>query len=508
MDRNLDWLVPALRKLGELQQAPGRKYTRKYKKPIETITSFVRRLDGAEVPAVFEFILGHIADHLRAGGPMSTGFKQLADACAQHIYAVRNLEVIRKHFFWQDTRYDLEAARAEALFVMAFFKHVGETTERSVDFCRMLLDEHAHWDETFVKNGRQNSQLDAYDCMPWLRTIMIAASSPVAVFMPQKWWLENIITAARDHDPEAQRCVRGIFELIRLIWEQVTVMSQTTYELMYGLPDATFRLDIPDDIRNFHLTLILSDANADWSAKQMQRTQQAVEQLAMKADDFIDWVLAHNHALGRSFNQKVEEMLHRPRYGLIKGGYDSVMVKLSPLQVTALTSFSFFPDNGSLDDLRVQFNRRTLGDRLCQFMLGFRDFSLVQPEMLFPAILGQRAQILTSILEYAVVDAMHSIICREPRKNEAGDDVPREKKRADRSPRREVIVRPFLRRLPLGHEASDAARDRALLELGWYLPEGVTFVQSHERYAGLPSQKPPPLFTYTDERFKQSIEED
>lgn len=505
MDRNLSWMVPELKKLFVRQQAPGSKYARMYRKPLERIETFFRRIDESEWSAVLEFIFGQIANHFRGGGAMSSGLKMLADAVALQVYTDRNLKVIRQHFFWQDTRTDMAEARAEALFVIAFFKLVGESEDQSIEFCQMILDEHAYWEETFVRNGSHSIPFDVFNSIPWIRAVLFAAAVPVADFMPQKRWLENIISAARYGDPEAKRCVQGIFELIRLVWESVTVMSQTAYVVLHGLPDRTFALDIPHDLRDFQMTLILSDSNADWAAKQMQHTQREQESLGLKANNFIDWVLSHTDALGRSFDRKVQEMLHQPRYGLLRNGYDSVLVQLSPLKLVALTSFSFYPDNGSLDDLRIQFNRKTLGDRLCQLMLQFRNFSLVDHETLFPKMILKRAEIFTSILEYAVVDAMHSIICREPRKNEAGDDVPREKSHDADQRRREVVVRPFLRRLPVGYTASDAARDRAFLELGWYLPDGVTFVQSHERYAGLPALKPPPLFTYTDEMFMRSI---
>ena len=505
MSQKYDLLLNPLKILSEPQTVPGRSGSRKYRKSVRFISNYFKHLDEVESESAYNFLIGAIAEHFRQGGDFSNGYKKLADQLVAQVYAKRLLDLIRNHFFWSEEIGDYSAAKAKTIFIMAFFRHVGETSERSVSFCKLILDDYAKYEERFVKSGRSDEELNIFDSMSFIYTLVLSVSVPVTQLMPQKLWFENVIAAAKQKDVEAKDCAKGIFELINMIWGRVPVMGQTYYELTYGEPDASYSYGDLSDLRGFPMRVILTDTLADWTSKQLERERSSGEKLALKANKFVVWFNDHVVEISESFENKYKEILDHPRYGLFKNGYDSVLINLSVLKVAVLSSFAFYPDGGSLNDMRIQVNRKTLGNRLCQFMLNFRDFSFSNTQVIFGAMNHEQQSTLTTILEYVIVDAMHSIVCRKPKKNMANENVKRVEQKILNAPKREVHVRPFLRRLPEGYQASDDARDHAYTELGWHLPEGVTFVQSHERWIGLPAERPAPLFSYTDERFMDSI---
>lgn len=257
----------------------------------------------------------------------------------------------------------------------------------------------------------------------------------------------------------------------------------------------TLLYDVPENLRQKLVGVVCRSINAH------EKRRQA-------SDDFRQRFLALGDGVRQVNELKAQQILDSARYLLRADGQDSCLVHVSPLVLANVQSFSFYPEGERYHDakLTIVVKEQSL---LLEFWGAIRDFRLSLPESALLNLDGFDRPFLIAVFECIVLDALHRILVGKRARNLEGVlvDKPERKEAGEGGvPRLKVNVRAFMRPLPIGFEASEAAERRSLAHFGFTPPEGWTFVKPHERYPELPAGKPAPLFEYSDATLLKRIE--
>ncbi|MFH1235878.1 MAG: hypothetical protein V1685_02985 [Parcubacteria group bacterium] len=509
MSKQTDPVIAEMRRI--LAVAPeggrGRQAQRAAITPSKRLVAHIGRQDRSTWPSIYGQIIQMIAEYFADGGPYSPVFKKLGELLAEQAFEAKDLDLIGECFLWEgEGEVELHRARARGILTMGFFRFLGNFVHHSLTFCQLAFDHHAALQEKVLRDGRSRMEEKPASHLgsPLLRVVYYSLSCSVSDHTPQKRWFENVVRAAAGGNQSAKASLQGILEIVRFVWGDVPVLDTEATGTENPVEDSTLCYD--DDFLTKPMRIVVHDDLVAVVEKYLARLRETSDDLGKSAHSFTEWFISHIPELAASFDRKCTEITERPRYGLRPFGFDSVLIEVSILQYYAMSSFAFYPEGEQFPNVKLQLNLLTFGKRINQLWAYVRDFSLELKREGLEIQYGSSMPFIRVVLEYVVVDALHRIICREPKQNLADEKVTREAA-SGTEPKKSVTVRPFLRRLPVGYRASDDARQQAFLQMGWELPEGVTFVQSHERWVGLPAEKPAPLFRYTDETIIQSIQE-
>ncbi|MFA6908255.1 MAG: hypothetical protein WC289_00015 [Patescibacteria group bacterium] len=403
-------------------------------------------------------------------------------------------------------------SKGQNLIGAAFYRFVGSTPEIALRFCRLLFRGQVQYIEEHrrrVAEGECTDDEFYEEDLPFIpHVIYLATSSPYSDSRPQKEWLLRIIELTDAGNHEAEDFLRRIIESLDYI--SVYLGSKTEVVAQEDLDGSTSRdefmlpnfQNLVSQIKN---QFIVPHRLRHVVVGLLRSMQREVAKDFAKSEIFGKWFMDHSSQLSAVFDSRQREILENPRYGIRPFGFDSVLVDVSPLNSVGIKSFSFHAEGECFPNVKLEVNVRKTGVGIFTYWAYFRDFTLHCDDEILNNWQNYDLSFLRAVFEYIIVDALFHIICREPQKNKAGEVVQRAAYSEDRVSRQQ-IVRPFLRRLPSGYRASDHARNLAFIYHGWVLPDGITFVQSHSRWANLPSTKPAPLFAYTDETVMKSIE--
>lgn len=453
-------------------------------------------------------------DYLLSGKPRKAreNFTLLGTALGEQALAWGDIDYLMKFCVHKAKDIGEALFSGQNVMVIAFYRFVGSTPEAALRLCRMLSKaqiQHVEAYDRRVASGTCTTDEYFDDDYPFIPDVIhLAAVSPCTDSKPQKEWLLRIIELADAGNREAENFLRWVLEILdyEAIYLHTSIEIITQEELdgrsladeiescVFQKRDSQGKTQLIIPNRLLHVVTGLVNKIERQTAKDLAR-----------CESFGAWFMNHRNELAAVFDARQQEIVEKPRYGIRPYGFDSAVVEVSPLNCIGIQSFSLHVEGERFPDVKIEVHVKKTGAGLCSLWAHFRDFTLQCNDHLLDNWQDFDHSFLRAVFEYVIVDALFHIVCREPRRNKAGEIVQRAAYREDRITKQQV-VRPFLRRLPLGYRASDHARKLAFIYQGWALPEGVTFVQSHSRWVGLPSTKPAPLFTYTDESIMKSIE--
>jgi hypothetical protein len=430
----------------------------------------------------------------------------LTRAIAEQILKRGDIPFMSHNLFLDGVMY-----KGQIFLAARFFAYVGSSLELTLQFCQLIFTYLIKQQESRME---EKSRLPLDDVTINVRAFIVSSMcAPALEQFTQKQWVNNIIEAADRGDNEATeyytatmaQCVYANLQGVRKRGEiidnepGVIVISQSEFNLR--CPTRAQQLVI--DYENPRIVV------ADHLINKIRRTNERVDrefkQMRTEATGFFQWFVEHTSEIGARFDEVGNMIISQPRYGVRPMGHDSFLVNTSPLQCIGITSFSFYPGGEQFPNLKIMVTVKKIGWGLCEFWMYLRDLELQAVDEIFLNLHGLDVSFLRSVLEYIVIDALHRIVVEKPQKNLADEKVERPDEQREIPSSHRVSIRPFIRRLPIGFQASDAARQMAFLHLGWNLPGGMTFVRSHDRWAGLPAGKPAPLFKYTDDAIRKSI---
>ena len=441
----------------------------------------------------------------------------LGDSIGEYAFRTANMAFLCSNFLDQQfppVDGNVELFTARQFIASRFYAYVGSSLDLTLEFCRMVFGYLIKNEETRVreKGKTVNDEIE----IRVRRSIIMSMCLPASENITQKRWVNNLLEATGRGNDEVEQFYTAAFELcvdadvsmkphfsgsVFGDPKGIRVMSQSALDA--GFQDTESKLHLVDWL-NLHVVVPdrLMPKIEQWVVENVDTWKRDT----LEATGFLKWFTSHTSQIGARFDELSNTILTKHRYGVRPMGFDSFLVNVSTLRCIGITSFSFYPEGEQFPNLKIAVTVRKTCYGLCQFWMYLRDFELTTVEDVFLNWHDTNVATVRSMLEYIVIDALHRIVVAKPEKNLDDDIVERSEELRDVTPTSmRVKVRPFIRRLPLGFEASDEARKLAFLQLGWNLMAGMTFVRSHDRWAGLPAGKPAPLFKYTDEVVRKSI---
>ncbi len=485
---------------------------RKCRQSIRHIVSMI--FDGPikDRKSVLRQVTELLAEFFYSGGHQSKKeeIRQLAYAIAERGLAENDISFFSCVESQSDYFSDDPYCQACNRLGVAYFRYFGRDLDTTMKFCRVFFQEHAKYFE--VASAREVPEpiyLNNYKDGGMFYLATQAATLPPIEQYPQKYWFNNLVRATAQGDKQAASYLKGAMSLVFFNTpEHYTIWSHS--ELVEWVGDDperqkqywSKRADPQNPI------IIIEDGMKGAFLEYWDRLTQEGYKLLDDCHRLEEWFKDNQAAISEVFDRRCQEILQKPKHLLRPFGYDSIMIRVSILNAVGIKSVSFHPEGERFPDCKLSVSKKGAGEIYLQVWAMFREFSLIARNQLLTGVSPIASkEFRNAIFEFIIVDALHRIIVGRPKKNLDNEKVERGKYQTSSEPRREVVVRPFIRRLPEGFSASDEARDYAFTHLGIDLPEGFTFVRSHERWIGLPEGKPAPLFSYSDDTIMRSIEQ-
>ncbi len=442
-------------------------------------------------------------------------FAQLSARLGEHALAWGNVRYLTDYFALRVSDPSDPKFWARNVLSAGFYRYIGSDVEHALRFCRLIFRATATFlaqaDQSVMAGNDPKQTKASYDAVSFSVLLLNAAGVATDSAAPQKLWLLCLIEAAMRGHREADEFVRSVVEGVEL----TAALSGNDLQL---ISDEELEASAPADpmkhMEHLFVTwpdqprIVLPEKHLTYIRNMRDRYFEKADRDLRESQAFANWFVASYDRLAAHYEGCRQEIEEHPRYGIRPFGYDSVRVRVSVLNMIGITGFAFHTEGECFPDVKLEVYVKKTAVGLCNLYAFFRKGELQCTDQMLDNWQGFDLDFLRSVLEFIVMDAMFRIVCKEASADEAGEKVTRSAAKRPVAQKQHQIVRPFLRRLPVGWQASDEARKRAFLHFGWSLPDGVTFVQSHERWVDLPAEKPAPVFTYTDKTIKQSIEED
>lgn len=453
--------------------------------------------------------------YIESGRPLRSGeaFNQLGAKLSEQAFEQGDLKFIAKYFALVKTDPSDSKFWARMVLCVGFYRYVGSSLELSLRFCRMIFREMATLvsrnDQAIMAGGESHRLKPTEDTVTASALLFSAASAGDHENGPQKLWLLRLIEAVDVGHRESEELVCSIIEILEMTSAmagiRLAMLSEDEILAMapsHPMERARYLFTAYTDkprlvLPSHHLAILKKLHSKIW--EKADRDISAAEEFGKWFEKSYPKVCAHFEAC----RQQIED---HPRYGIRPFGYDSVSVRVSVLKLIGITGFAFHTEGECFPDVKLELYVKKTGVGLCTLYAFYRKAELHCTDELLDNWQGFDQDYLRAVLEFIIMDAMHRIVCKDSVVDESGERVTRSVAKRDVAHKQHQVVRPFLRRLPSGWKASDDARKRAFLHFGWGLPEGITFVQSHERWVDQPVEKPAPVFIYTDDYIKRVVE--
>lgn len=496
----------------------------KIRKAIQRVVDYLAAQPASERGKTLNRIMAIMEREGFGKGPAHTSSCQrkhhlLSDSLVEHAVATGDAAYLCAHFCRSEPEQTKQRPSGfgyvfvREMFSRRFFTYVGSTLERSLWFAGFIFGELRRTDEM---HADQESSLTSEDLAIGRSIFRILTASlrlPDDASSVEKRWFVNLLEAASAGNKEALSYYLSTISCLHFIGENLSRRGVIPIREHYvhiikqsELVEVAHRE--ASDEKEFaklyephanDLRLVVPDRLYKAAVEIDTRRSQQHKRLQADAAALLEWVQNNKELIRDVSLQKVGDIKEHARYCVRPMGLDSLLVDVSPLRVPGIVAFSLFPEGERFPDVKLSIAcEKAYGPLLCQYWGAYRGFRITGRDVMFMNNAGLEIPLLREIFELIVLDALHRIIVGKPQKNLEGKGVKRGEVETERNAESRQNVRAFLRRLPIGYEASDEALQRAFLECGWTLPEGVTFVRSHERWIGLPEGKPAPLFRYTD----------
>ncbi|MFC1663332.1 hypothetical protein ACFL04_04200 [Patescibacteria group bacterium] len=516
MSKKKDVLAVSLRRFYSSAD-PG-----KIRKLARKIATFIRQQPMDEQGSTLMRLAKLISQTLKLDEAELEGYRERHIVLGKEVSRVfleqANMLLINRNFLsqLQPKQASLETFSGEMILRSGFCHQIGSSLTETLRFCRLIFAEVAKIDE------KESAELSTAELKasvsdnPNVAIIgFVFQSLAVAVDdgAPQKLWFTNLIEAAGKGNTEVDWYLESAQNIVAQFAvtqgrKSADVMAQKALDLQVkgATKSEKFRLFFVTDWSNPRI--VVPDRLYARVCRLHQRRTEKTERDMRAAAEFRRWFLGNADTISEVFDRWCREIVEKRRSWIRPMGCDSFLVKVTPLTAVGITSFSLYREDEQVPNVKLSLAiRKSGGNILSRYWAYLRDFQLVADNIIFENWQDFEMAYLRSVLEVIIVDAIHRVVVRPKTKDLSGEKIEREKLPARRNYEKRVVVRPFIRRLPLGHKASDAAKELAFLEIGLVLPDDVTYVQSHDRWAGLPEGKPAPMFVYTDDAVKKSVTE-
>ncbi|MBI4128804.1 MAG: hypothetical protein HY460_02020 [Parcubacteria group bacterium] len=240
-----------------------------------------------------------------------------------------------------------------------------------------------------------------------------------------------------------------------------------------------WRFCIPSDAVGFFNGVI-----AEYSARLVSSQKPLMGLLA--------WFGAGSDRFQQEAHRMWDDICTRPRYGLRPGGLDRIQIAIEALRDTGYVDLQFFPESMQFPEVQARYwlimngVHTTLRLTLDSPLLSLGNETLFKP--------GDFRLVMDSLLKFIALHCYWRIVMGDGRKVSLRG---RGMRNGDSVPRPHSVVRPHLRRLPVGYHPSREASTSCKDAFGTSLPSGFTFVQQHARGYEEEVERHAPIFSYT-----------
>lgn len=399
-------------------------------------------------------------------------------------------------------RYSPSEMRVAALmwFVLAFFRQVGENTASSIQFALFILEQCAILVE-LVKDPAM--PLDEQATRAKLgglayRLILESATAPPSTNTPSKYWIERLIEAT-ETDRAAEEVLKSVLAIMvlgdpenRFRWTTL----RDSREAVSAVMSARLSVGI-DGLAQDPLLLVSAQNRARFKLWQ-ERIQAESRRDKEKGERALEWFRTNQTAILEDTEKKLRGVTEQARRWFRPRGHDHVEIAVTPLNTAGIRAVVFRPENNTFPDVGIEVLVRKETPRLITFPTSLADLPTL-PLAALENVTHPDLPELRLLLMAVVADIMYRIAVE-------GDELRThrrwQKVGSDTSPLAEptIGVRPHIRRLPIGWQASAMAQARVETEWGIKLPLGVTFVSAHYRAGQLVYDLPTePVAVYGDD---------
>lgn len=429
---------------------------------------------------------------------------------------------------------------ARQWFTLEWYRFVGETEERSVQFALLLLERIGRLTQQATDSGElagaglrqllsrlgvDSEQLQSaltdpqyealvYGALAQLRdppeqatrrfldeyertpsgqvalmvdVLLECAASPTHHDTPSKWWLERLIEAS-SHDDVAGEVLTSVGRVLTMfrpdfrtdVFEQRDTSMEAAGEIVLErLLGGSRRLN-PTETPKLILSRKHSRLLREWNDRELRAD---AERQAGGNAVIARYVLQRDRFRAMT-EQRWTEICHRSRRGLLSKGKDHVDVHVVPLRNIGVRGIAFHPEGHEFPDVDVEIFIRKETPHLTAFRVPIAGILSMPDDILYALCHREHRDTLREMLHAVAIDAMHRIMVAEgkPRLRRSKRDASVEQRASGQTivelEAEESERRAHFRTLPQGHQVSAEARARALEQRGW-LPEGKTFVQAH-----------------------------
>jgi hypothetical protein len=390
---------------------------------------------------------------------------------------------------------ELKASALTTLF-MEIFRFIGDNVDRSTQFALQLLEKvgTSNIYLPFLDGKPDKKQLDAGHA---LFLVWDAAEAPPTAATPQKEWFHRLIEALDSNNSAAEDVFRSLIGILLIQKKDGKLVFLVTKESSTEEKLVNFYSNLPDRFSNPDIIFVTDPPHKKILDRWWERNVEQLSEIADKGDKLLEWFGAHELHLAETSSSKLDDIRHRPVRALRPHGYDHVEVNVLPLWGSGVRAVVFRPEKTTFPDVGLEILVRKETPHLITYQTSLKSLEKDLGEMEALHNLAFRDEkILYRLLKFVVVDMLHRIVVGEralkrKKVNEDGGAMHGEHR---------YPVRPHLRRLLEGQNASQEAKVRAEESLGYSLPPGITFVRAHYSHGRIVYDLPTTAFaTYGDE---------
>lgn len=395
--------------------------------------------------------------------------------------------------------------RAAHRFVSKFMKAVGDNPERSIQFALGLIEIGQNSMQEIVVARSENAAYKlSKEHQTVINFILNSFCTPPCASIRSKAWTERLIEEAG----QSQVASDVLESILRLVVGAKFDLRFDSYEKEIDLEKAQRisgeHVDYWSKGPSKHLLTCAMNFRhiqrlSAWTEKITKKS--TIDQ--QKGNELLAWFEEHQQEIDRITRERLDAITNHPRHGLRPFGFDRVNIKLSVLWNAGFRHIVFHPENHIFPETGVKLGIVQYKPHITSYHGTLTEpQKLIVDDMIFDCE-SHPPEAIRKILSFVLIDILYRIIAAPSHKRLFNDHDPTYESRV--GPALEVSVRPFIRRLPLGQEASQTARAFGEDFFKMQLPAGVTFVRAHYRGGEVSFDNMPtgPLMTYTDEHLRQ-----
>ena len=395
--------------------------------------------------------------------------------------------------------------RAANRFCSRFSHTIGESSELSIRFALALIEIAQDAMQEMVTARQQKK---AFEMPPQRQTVtnfvLNSFLTPPCEAIHSKAWVERLIEAV-GHNSIASEVLHSIFTMVTFPIRLAIETFKTTLSVEEALQISDDNMKIySNENRQYLLICALKPKHANLLYKWTDANAQKSLLQKQKGEELIAWFEANRDEIDRVTRERHQAISEHPRHGLRPFGFDRINIRTSVLWNAGYRHIVFHPENHMFPDTDIDFGIVQVRPHITSYRGTHTNLRMLTVDKSIFECEVHPVNAVHKILEFILIDILYRIIAAPSSKRIFGTDKnPDEDNKS--GPTLEVSVRPFIRRLPMGQDASQSARTFGEEYFKMQLPTGVTFIRAHYRGGEISFDNMPvgPIMTYTDEHCYQ-----